>query len=193
MSPGTAYSPVKFRESFANDTFLFPIFPSSMLLATNIKLSVYTPFPYFVLPPLLRMSFDHYVFGGFGPFVFGQNFKSLTGTMKFSVSVRDSNIEIHFPGTQLVGYMCDIVPRHPLEQSSGNKRDRRFAKDNAYREELNDRFKQWLSLERKEKFKTKFPEESIMPSSTISAYGLDQVKAYSNSTSKHGNLKTDIN
>ncbi len=179
------YPPEKFRESLANDTYLFPIFPSSMLLATNIRLSVHAPFPYFVLPPLLRMSFDRYVSGGFGPFTFGLNFKSASGSMKFSVSVRDSIIEIIFPGTQLVGYMCDIVPKHSME-SVGNKRGKRFARDHINHEDLSNRFKQWLSLKRKEKVSTKFAEKSIMPSSTISAYGLNQVEAFSNSsTSEH--------
>ena len=196
MSPGVTYPPEKFRDSLANETYLFPIYPSSMLLATNIRLSLNTPFPYFILPPLLRMSYDRYLHGGFGPFVFGPNFKSATGSMKFSVSVRDSNVIISLPGTQLIGYVCDIVPQHPKEPSR-SRRNKRFVKDNFSGEELNvssNRFKQWLSLKNKErdsKVDTLEKEGAIIPSSTLSTYSLGQVETYDNSSIDLRGFKTD--
>lgn len=189
------YSPEDFRDILINDTYLFPLYPSSMLLATNIRLTLHTPFPYFILPSLLRMSYDQYLHGGFGPFVFGPSFKSATGSMKFSVSVRNSNMMITIPGTQLIGYLCDIVPQHQIEPKR-NMRKKRFIRDeskNTKDAPVINRFSEWISL-RKQEGANDFADHSqrtIFPSSTLVAYSLGQVETFDNTTVDYARLKTD--
>ena len=119
--------PQEFRESLTNGTYQLPSYPSSLLLATNIHLSINVPFPFHTLPTLLKMSYDTHITGGFGPFTFGPLFQGNVGRMKFSVAVRDSTIVISFPGTHLVGYICDVVPKHPVEPRFDSDRRRRAA------------------------------------------------------------------
>lgn len=105
-------------------TYQLPLYPSSILLATDIKLHIQTPFPLHSLPTLLRMSNDDHIHGGFGPFQFGEVFPSKMGRIKFRVEVHNDLLVITLPGTQMIGYVCDIVPRFPVEVRN-NVRERR--------------------------------------------------------------------
>ena len=125
VSPGPLSPPTSFQESLTNGTYEFPLYPSSLLLATNIKLNIRTPFPFYSLPTLLKMSSDDHIQGGFGPFRFGNLFPSRMGKIKFRAEVYNNELAITFPGTQLIGYLCDIVPKFPKEVES--KRYRRFS------------------------------------------------------------------
>ena len=70
------------------------------------------------------MSNDDHVHGGFGPFQFGEVFPSKMGRIKFRVEVHNDHLVITLPGTQMIGYLCDIVPRFPVELRS-SVRERR--------------------------------------------------------------------
>ena len=115
VSPGDIHSPEFFRETIKNGTYHLPLYPSSLLLATDIELTVDVPFIYHTLPTLIKLSYDPHVTGGFGPFSFGSLHRARAGNMKFRVGIRDSEIIITLPGTQLIGYVCDVVPQHPKE------------------------------------------------------------------------------
>lgn len=186
VSPGEIQPPKKFREIVENDTYLLPVYPSSMFLATNIKLTVNSPFPFFVLPTLLRMSYDHYLRGGFGPFTFGTMFRASTRRIKFRVSVRNNNIVITLPGTQLIGYLCDITPQHPLEPEAVKREKRANSFEADDKEDLtnikySNKFNRWLSLKNKETQPHSFDQAkidasysadnvlSILPSSTVTS------------------------
>ena len=126
VSPGTLYPPEDFRSSLQNGTYQLPLYPTSLILATNIKLTLNTPFPFYTLPTLLRMSHDQYISGGYGPFQFGPRFQSRIGQVKFRVEVRNERIVLTLPGTHLIGYLCDNVPQFPREPVS--RRVRRSVK-----------------------------------------------------------------
>ena len=134
VSPGPASTSASYRDSLVNVTYQLPLYPSSILLATDIKLHIQTPFPLHSLPTLLRMSNDDHIHGGFGPFQFGKVFPSKMGRIKFRVEVQNDLLVITLPGTQMIGYVCDIVPRFPVEVGS-SVRERRstlpiFEKEN---------------------------------------------------------------
>lgn len=125
VSPGHASTPASFRDTFVNVTYQLPLYPSSILLATDIKLHIQTPFPLYSLPTLLRMSTDDHIHGGFGPFQFGKVFPSTMGRIKFRVEVQNNLLVMTLPGTQVIGYVCDIVPKFPVETRSSSMRERR--------------------------------------------------------------------
>ena len=123
MSPGLIKPLKELHSLLANSSYKLPLYPATLILATEVELFVNVPFPFYTLPTLLRMSYDRYIHGGFGPFSFGPLFKGKAGGLKFRVEVRESGIVVVIPGTQLIGYVCDIVPQHPLDtQSSRNRR-----------------------------------------------------------------------
>ena len=68
------------------------------------------------------MSNDDHIHGGFGPFQFGELFPSKMGKIKFRVEVHNDHLVITLPGTQMIGYLCDIVPKFPVEVRSVRQR-----------------------------------------------------------------------
>ena len=115
VSPGEVTPSQQFRELLANGTYQLPLYPTTLLLASDIELTVDVPFIFHTLPTLIKLSYDHHVTGGFGPFSFGPLHRASAGDMKFRVGVRDNKITITLPGTQLIGYVSDVVPQHPIE------------------------------------------------------------------------------
>ena len=138
VSPGVTEN---FHRRLENGTYSLPLYPTSLLLATNIELTVDVPFIFHTLPTLIKFSYDSHVTGGFGPFSFGPMHEGSTGNIKFRVGVRDNKISITLPGTQLIGYVSDVVPQHPRET---NLRDRR-----SIPQEIESQFDQWLFMNRK--------------------------------------------
>ena len=132
------------------------------------------------------MSYDQYMSGGFGPFTFGTMFKASTGRMKFRVSVRNNNIIVTLPGTQLIGYMCDVIPPYPLEPEIV-KRKKRFIKVDSFEAvdksdltniKYSNKFSRWSSLKNKDTQPRNFDSDvsysvenvhSILPSSTVTS------------------------
>ena len=110
VSPGTSS---EFRNMVKNGSCQLPLYPTSLLLATDIELTVDMPFIFHTLPTLIQLSYDPHVSGEFGPFSFGPLHRASAGDMKFRVGVRDNKIAITLPGTQLFGYVSDVVPQHP--------------------------------------------------------------------------------
>ena len=146
VSPGVIYPPELFREIVMNGTYRLPLYPSSLLLATDIQLTVDVPFIFHTLPTLIKLSYDPHISGGFGPFSFGPMHKASAGNIKFRVGVRENKITITIPGTQLIGYVCDVVPQHPEETlDQGHRSARSVYHTNARESE----FDQWLFFERK--------------------------------------------
>lgn len=109
----------------ANASYELPLYPASLILATRVELFVNLPFPFHTLPTLLRLSYDRHIRGGFGPFSFGPLFPGRAGGLKFQVQVRDNGMVIVLPGTQLVGYICNTVSKHPPEAHDHFSRKRR--------------------------------------------------------------------
>ena len=139
VSPGEVTSPEHFRELLEARTYHLPLYPTTLLLATDIELTVDVPFIFHTLPTLIKFSYDPHVTGGFGPFSFGPLHRASAGDMKFRVGIRDSKISITLPGTQLIGYVCDVVPRHPKESVSSGHRSTRSTE-----QETESEFDQWL-------------------------------------------------
>ncbi|CAI8035383.1 hypothetical protein GBAR_LOCUS19865 [Geodia barretti] len=110
VSPGIMR---EFQDIIKNSTYQLPLYPTTLLLATDIELTVDVPFIFHTLPTLIKFSYDPHITGGFGPFSFGRLHRASAGDMKFRVGVRDNKISITLPGTQLIGYVCDVVPQHP--------------------------------------------------------------------------------
>lgn len=129
VSPGAIHPSSAFRATLENGTYKFPLYPTSLILATNIELKVKVPFPFHVLPSLLKMSYDGHIKGGFGPFSFGPLFKSDVAPMKFRVAIQDTHVVISLPGTQLVGYIYDVIPQHPLEPQTDDRRRRSVSRN----------------------------------------------------------------
>ena len=61
--------------------------------------------------------------------------------MKFRVGIRDSKITITLPGTQLIGYVCDVVLQHPKEAVYQRHRTRRSVTNYHSKD---SEFEQWL-------------------------------------------------
>lgn len=118
------------------------------------------------------MSYDARITGGFGPFTFGPLFQGNVGRMKFSVAIRDSTIVISLPGTHLIGYICDVVPKHPKTVEPRRDSDRRHRAapvdsdaNMADKDIVHSRFGQWLSA------KTDLGNENVLPSSLEKGLG----------------------
>ena len=147
MSPGELTPPKAFRDVVKNGSYQLPLYPTSLLLATDIELTVDVPFIFHTLPTLIQLSYDPHISGGFGPFSFGPLHRASAGNMKFRVGVRDNKIAITLPGTQLIGYVSDVVPRHPRHTvATGSYRSKRsihsMARDGPTLTESD--FDQWL-------------------------------------------------
>ena len=150
VSPGEIVPPELFRDALENNTYQLPLYPTSILLATDIELSVDVPFIFHTLPTLIKLSYDPHVTGGFGPFSFGQMHEAKVRNMKFKVEVRDSKILITLPGTQVFGYVSDVVPQHPLEMVGDDRRSARSV-DDAYNTDRE--FDQWLFSKKNKELK----------------------------------------
>ena len=127
-----------------NGSYQLPLYPSTLILATNIQLTVEVPFVFHTLPTLVRLSYDPHVTGGFGPFSFGPLFKANSGSIKFRVAVKDSKVTITIPGTQLVGFVCDVIPQHPREVVDRGRRSSRSVENSGDMHTAGSQFDQWL-------------------------------------------------
>ena len=59
--------------------------------------------------------------------------------------MRDSRIVVTIPGTQLVGFVCDVVPQHPREQVQQRKRrSLRSPENSKYIYGMESQFDDWL-------------------------------------------------
>ena len=149
VSPGEVTPPQHFRELLANGTYQLPLYPTTLLLATDIELTVDVPFIFHTLPTLIKLSYDPHVTGGFGPFSFGRLHRASAGDMKFRVGVRDNKISITLPGTQLIGYVSDVVPQHPREPTYRVRRSTHSnVQDTLVKE---SEFDQWLFSKNKDR------------------------------------------
>ena len=153
MSPGEIQPPEQFRDILKNNTYDIPLYPTSLLLATDVELTVDVPYVYHTLPTLIKLSYDPHVTGGFGPFSFGPLYKASAGHMKFRVSIKDNKISITLPGTQLIGYVSDVVPQHPRETPSRFRRSNHFIKDPHDLRSTDSEFDHWLFSKKNKEFK----------------------------------------
>ena len=144
VSPGDVHPPEFFREVVKNGTYRLPLYPSSLLLATDIQLTVGVPFVFHTLPTLIKLSYDPHISGGFGPFSFGPLHKASAGNMKFRVGITDNKITITIPATQLIGYVCDVVPQHPKETVNLGRRRPRSVYNFHDALSTESEFDQWL-------------------------------------------------
>lgn len=138
VSPGIKQQLREFYNAIKNRTYQLPLYPTSLLLATDIQLAVDVPYIFHTLPTLIKLSYDPHITGGFGPFSFGPLHRASAGKMKFRVGIRDNQITITLPGTQVIGFVCDVVPQYPRETV---QRSRRSLKPNR---DLEADFNQWL-------------------------------------------------
>ena len=141
VSPGIISG---FQDILKSSTYQLPLYPTTLLLATDIELTVDVPYVFHTLPTLIKFSYDPHITGGFGPFSFGPLHRASTGNMKFRVGIRDNKISITLPGTQLIGYVCDVVPQHPKENAHRDRRSTDFFSSNSKEE-----FNEWLFSRRK--------------------------------------------
>ena len=117
VSPGPRSTPSKFRKSVSSGQYLLPAFPASLLIATDIQISI----PSHSLPPkvitdLLALSYEPLVSGGYGPFSFGRMYgdnKDGKELYKFRVQRENGSLLLSLPGGQLIGYACHIVVKFP--------------------------------------------------------------------------------
>ena len=144
VSSGRVHPPEDFREMVKNGTYRLPLYPSSLLLATDIQLTVDVPFVFHTLPTLIKLSYDPHISGGVGPFSFGPLHRTNAGNIKFRVGIRDSKITVTIPGTQLVGFVCDVVPQHPRETVNRGQRSTRSVNYHREVRAAGSEFDQWL-------------------------------------------------
>ena len=154
VSPGVSS---EFREIIENGSYQLPLYPTSLLLATDVELTVDIPFIFHTLPTLIKLSYDPYVSGGFGPFSFGPLHRGSAGNMKFRVGVRENKISITLPGTQVIGYVNDVVPKHPRETV---RRDRRSSDEIISGSDTSSEFNDWLYSKRKSASLTDGPSDN---------------------------------
>ena len=150
VSPGITSD---FQDTVKNGTYQLPLYPTTLLLASDIELTVDVPFIFHTLPTLIKLSYDPHVTGGLGPFSFGPLHRASAGDMKFRVGVRDNKITITLPGTQLIGYVSDVVPQHLRKTTTS--RDRRstdFLTNNSRSD-----FNEWLFSKRKSTHDSRYP------------------------------------
>ena len=158
ISPGEVTPPHHFRELLENTTYQLPLYPTTLLLATDIELTVDVPFVFHTLPTLVKFSYDPHITGGFGPFSFGPLHRASAGDMKFRVGIRDNKISITLPGTQLIGYVCDVVPQHPRENATNSHRSTRSAE-----QETGSEFDQWLFSKKNKHLNLKIFHKELHP------------------------------
>ena len=104
--------PEAFCSELSSHHYLLPLYPSTLLLATDIQLFFHNlsdP------TPLFRLAYEPRVRGSYGPFSFGPML--VTGDRERRVKFRVDSVEggavVSLPGAQLIGYICNIVPRFP--------------------------------------------------------------------------------
>ena len=168
VSPGTSSD---FRDMVKNGSYQLPLYPTSLLLATDIELTVDVPFIFHTLPTLIQLSYDRHISGGFGPFSFGPLHRASAGDMKFRVGVRDNKIAITLPGTQLIGYVSDVVPQHPIPATAD--RSRRSTDEDLSSSNTGSEFNEWLFTKRKS---TSFPGSPYHNDPEKSIFPLDQAE-----------------
>ena len=144
VSPGAIKPLQNFRNILQDSGYRLPLYPSSMLLATEIELTIDVPYVFHTLPTLIKLSYDPHVSGGFGPFSFGPLYRASAGNMKFKVGIKENKIVLTIPGTQLIGYVCDVVPKHPTKVRERSRRSM-YNFDSAQGE---SEFDQWLFSKR---------------------------------------------
>ena len=105
------------------------------------------------LPTLIKLSYDPHITGGFGPFSFGPLHKASVGNMKFRVGIRENKILITLPGTQLIGYVSDVVPQHPRETHSLLSRAARSVSSQFNVHATESEFDQWLFSKKSKEIK----------------------------------------
>ena len=153
MSPGEVEPAQNFRSILENGTYSLPLYPTSLLLATDIELTVDVPFIFHTLPTLIKLSYDPHITGAFGPFSFGPLHKASVGNMKFRVGIRENKILITLPGTQLIGYVSDVVPQHPRETHSLLSRAARSVSSQFNVHATESEFDQWLFSKKSKEIK----------------------------------------
>ena len=168
MSPGVIDD---FHEILRNVSYSLPLYPTSLLLATDIELAVDVPFIFHTLPTLIKLSYDPDITGGFGPFSFGPLHRASVRDLKFRVDIRDNKISINIPGTQLIGFVSDVVPRHPRETVSRYRRSTLYKKGES-------QFDEWLLLKRNKPSSDVFSKnEDISQSSSSDRHEDDEERA----------------
>ena len=111
----------QFAQLIKHGRYQFPLYPSAIVLATNIQISIKVPVPFHIMPSLLKMSYDQTFQGGFGPFVIGQKFfPGDRSDVKFLVEQRETDILMTLPDAQLIGYICSVVPKLHLSSVQGS-------------------------------------------------------------------------
>lgn len=100
----------------SSSQYLLPAFPSSLLIATDVQISLPYPLPKEVKEDLLSLSYEPRVSGGYGPFSFGYMFGDKTKTKKqFKLQIEKfkNSFVLSIPGSQLIGYICHVVTKFP--------------------------------------------------------------------------------
>lgn len=82
-----------------------PLYPSSLLLATDVEVSIGGLGD---VSPLYPLAYEPVVTGHFGPFSFGYMFRTADRRVKFRVDRRKEAALLYFPGTHLIGYLCKL-------------------------------------------------------------------------------------
>ena len=108
----------QFAQLIKNSSYQLPLYPAAIMLATNIQISIKVPVPVYVMPSLLKMSYDPSFRGGFGPFVIGEKlFAGDRSNVKFLGEQRETDIVMTLPDAQLIGYICSVVPKLRAQDS----------------------------------------------------------------------------
>lgn len=82
-----------------------PLYPSSLLLATDVEVSIGGLRD---ISPLYPLAYEPVVTGQFGPFSFGYMFHTADRGVKFRVEPQKEAALLYFPGTHLIGYLCKL-------------------------------------------------------------------------------------
>ena len=127
VSPGPLLYDSYFKDIISTGQYLLPQYVHAMILASEI--TIYFPKlgswehsddqgSSVVLNALMEYAFAERLSGSFGPFNFDIHEMQATGDHNFHVRRKRFNggIVVTLPGTQLVGYIMNIVPKFPSEQ-----------------------------------------------------------------------------
>ena len=127
VSPGPLTPENYFHEVVSNGKYLLPEYPSSFVIASNIKilfteLGIDSNETEDILNIMMKYVYANTLTGGYGPFTFAPVGHVRKEPHNFRVERNNGGILVTLPSAQVIGYVTTVVPRFPRDQAPPPKR-----------------------------------------------------------------------
>ena len=122
VSPGPLTPENYFHEVVSKGKYLLPEYPSSFIIASNIKilfteLGIDSNETEDILNVLMKYAYANTLTGGYGPFTFAPVGHVRKDPHNFRVERKNGGILVSLPSAQVIGYVTTVVPKFPHDQA----------------------------------------------------------------------------